>query len=159
MQASWHFFLTSSLLRCFAPELGGGDPRILTSFLGPSSLQGFITWYSTDQVPEGAEVCSLEVQGSELPVHPPRYPKDLELHHFMVTAAKAALKLHISHQPLLVSENKVQSSTSPCGPLYHLEKEVIINAFQQPPGLLMPSCIVPSTDTMVAEVPHEDQGL
>jgi len=26
MQASWHFCLTSSLLGCFGPELGGGSP-------------------------------------------------------------------------------------------------------------------------------------
>ncbi|GAB0209364.1 cAMP-dependent protein kinase inhibitor alpha [Grus japonensis] len=29
-------------------------------------------------------------------------PEDLELHHFMVTAAKATLELHIPYQPLLV---------------------------------------------------------
>jgi len=83
--------------------------------------------------------------------------KDLELHHFMVTAAKAALDLHVSHQSLLVDENKVQHSTSLCWISYHLEKEAIINAFQEPPGLLMPCCVVP-TDIIVAEVPHEDQA-
>ncbi|KAF1477619.1 FERM domain-containing protein 3, partial [Megadyptes antipodes antipodes] len=90
------------------------------------------------QIPEEAKVCSPEVQGSELAVCSPRCPKDLELHHFMVTAAQAALELHIPHQPLLVGENKVQHSTSPCWLLYHLEKEVTISAFQEPPGLLMP---------------------
>ncbi|KAK4832092.1 hypothetical protein QYF61_020707 [Mycteria americana] len=120
---------------------------------------GFIPWYSTKQIPEEVKVCSPEVQGSELALHPPQCPKDLELHHFMVTAAKAALELHIAHQPLLVGENKVQHSTSPHWLLYHLEKEVIINTFQAPPGLLMPCCVVPPTDIRVVEVPHEDQGL
>ncbi|KAK4819332.1 hypothetical protein QYF61_001165 [Mycteria americana] len=61
--------------------------------------------------------------------------------------------------PSLVGENKVQHSTSPPWLLYHLEKEVIINTFQEPPGLLMPCCVVPPTDIGVVEVPHEDQGL
>ncbi|KAK4832975.1 hypothetical protein QYF61_026801 [Mycteria americana] len=87
---------------------------------------GFIPWYSTKQIPEEAEVCSPEVQGSELAAHPPRCSKDLERHHFVVPAVKAALELHIPHQPLLVGENKVQHSTSPCCLLCHLEKEVII---------------------------------
>jgi len=47
-----------------------------------------------------------------------------------------------SHQHLLVGENKVQHSTSPHGLLYHLEKEVITNAVQNPPGSLMPCCVV-----------------
>jgi len=81
------------------------------AFLGPSSLQGFVPWYSTKHIPEEAKVCSPEIQGSELALRP-RCPKDPELHHFMVTAAKAALELHIPHQPLLVGENKVQHSPS-----------------------------------------------
>ncbi|KAK4825309.1 hypothetical protein QYF61_026828 [Mycteria americana] len=59
---------------------------------------------------------------------------------------KAALELHIPHQPLLVGENKVQHSTSPRWLLGHLEEEVTISAFQEPPGLLMPCCVVPPTD-------------
>lgn len=48
---------------------------------------------STKQIPEEAEVYSPEVQGSELAVRPPRYPRDPELHHFMVTPAKVALEI------------------------------------------------------------------
>ena len=103
--------------------------------MGPSSLQGFVSWYSTQQVPEAAIVCSPEVQGSELAVRPPHCPKDLEFHHFMVSAAKSALELHISHQTLLVDENKVQHRTSLYGLLCHLEKEVIINVVEEPPGI------------------------
>jgi len=40
-----------------------------------------------------------------------------------------------------------------------LEKEVIINAVQEPPGLLMPCCVVPPTDIGMVEVLHEDQDL
>ncbi|KAK4824261.1 hypothetical protein QYF61_012527 [Mycteria americana] len=110
-----------------------------------AQVQGSILRYSTKQIPEEAKVCSPEVQGSELAVHPPWCPKDLELHCFMVTVAKAALELHIPHQPLLVGQNKVQHSTSPHWLLCHLEKEVI-NTFQELPGLLMPCCVVPTTD-------------
>jgi len=52
----------------------------------------------------------------------------------MVTAAKAALELHIPHQPLLFGANKVQHSTSPRGLLYHLEDEVITTTLQEPPA-------------------------
>jgi len=45
------------------------------------------------------------------------------------------------------------------GSYINLEKEVIINALQQPPVLLMPCCVVPPTDTSVVEVTCEDQGL
>jgi len=85
----------------------------------------FIPRYSTEQVPEEDEVCSPEAQDSELAVRPPLFPKDLDLHHCMVTAAKAAVELHIPHQTLLVREKEVQHSISPCGLLYHLEKAVI----------------------------------
>ncbi|KAM9634999.1 uncharacterized protein ACIBXB_015978 [Morphnus guianensis] len=121
--------------------------------------KGCIPWYSTKQIPEEAKLCSPEVQGSELAVRPPRHPKDLELHHFMVTEAKAALELHIPHQPLLVGENKVQHSPSPRWLLHHLEKEFPISAFQEPPGLLMPCRVVPPTDIRVVEVPREDQSM
>ncbi|KAK4821803.1 hypothetical protein QYF61_003832 [Mycteria americana] len=120
---------------------------------------GFLPGYSTKQMPEEAKACSPDVQGSELAVRPPRCPKDLVLHHFMVTAAKAALELHIPHRRLLVGENKVQHSTSPCWLLSPWEKEVIISAFEEPPGLLMPCCVVPPRDIGVVEVPHEEEGL
>lgn len=35
MQAPWHFYLTSSLQVCIAPQLGEGNPWILDSFLVP----------------------------------------------------------------------------------------------------------------------------
>lgn len=35
-------------------------------FTGPSSLQGFISWCSTVQIPEEAKVCSPELQGVTL---------------------------------------------------------------------------------------------
>ncbi|CAM9299861.1 unnamed protein product [Bubo scandiacus] len=77
----------------------------------------------------------------------------------MITAAKAALEPHTPHQLLLVDENKVQHSTSPHWLLYDLAKEVVINTFQEPPGLLVPCCVVSPTDIRVAEVPHEDQDF
>ena len=59
----------------------------------------------------------------------------------------------------LVGENKVQHRTSPCGLLCHLEGEVVIKAFQEPTGLLVPCRVVPPTDVGVVQVPHEDQGF
>jgi len=40
-----------------------------------------------------------------------------------------------------------------------LEKEVTINAVQEPPGLLKPCCAVPPTDIAVVEVPSWGPGL
>jgi len=37
--------------------------------------------------------------------------------------------------------------------------EAIINAVQEPPGLLMLCCVAPPTDIGVVDVLHEDQGL
>lgn len=91
-------------------------------------------------------------------MHAPHYPKDLELHCFVVTAAQASLELHVPHHPLLVGENKIQHSTSPCWLICHLEKEVS-SAFQEPAGLSMSCCVIIPTDTVLYEVPHEDQGL
>ncbi|KAM6306894.1 erbin-like [Podargus strigoides] len=56
-------------------------------------------------------------------------------------------------------ENKVQHGTPSRQFLYHLEKEAVINAFQESPGLLAPRCAVLPTDIWVIEVSHEDQGL
>lgn len=64
------------------------------------------------QLPEGAKVCSPEVQGRRVCECHPHFPRDLELCHPMVTAAQPALELHIPHQPLLAGESKVQHSTS-----------------------------------------------
>lgn len=83
----------------------------------------------------------------------------LELHHFMVTAANAALQILIPHQILLGVENRVQQSTSPRWLLYHLEKKAIINTFQEPPRMLMPCCVVPPTDIGLVEVLSGNQGL
>lgn len=54
-------------------------------------------------------------------MHPLGHPKDLDLHHFVVTAAKAALELHVTHRPLFAGEDKVQHSTFSQGFLYHLK--------------------------------------
>ncbi|KAJ7420178.1 hypothetical protein BTVI_22529 [Pitangus sulphuratus] len=55
---------------------------------------------------------------------------------------------------------RTRSSTTPLYWLqYHLEKEVIVNTFQEHPGELMPCCVFPLIDIRVFEVPHEDQGL
>lgn len=70
-----------------------------------------------------------------------------------------SVNMLIPHQPLSVAENKVQHSPSPHWFLYCLEKEVIINAFQEPPGFLVPCCVVPPTDIGGVVDPHEDQNL
>lgn len=127
----------------------GGDPWI--SFLGPLFQQGLclMILYLADPW-EGQNLLSWspELQASYAPPH---YPKDLELHHVTVKVAEAK-DLHIPQKPQ-GTKHKVLHSTSPCWLLYHLEKEVIISAFQKPPGLLMSFCAVPPAGIRVVEIP------
>lgn len=106
-----------------------------------SSLQGFVPLYSMKQMPE--ESVLLNPRAVSLLCS--RYAA-LRIHHFVITTAKAALELCIPHQPFLVGENMVQHNTS-CLLLSHLEKGVIVNAFQEPSGLLMSFCVVLPTDS------------
>ena len=103
MEASWCFCLISSL--CWNESLLRLEEEILQyypAFLGPSSLQGFVPWYSTEQITEEAKVFYPEVQGSKLAVSPSCCPNGLELHHFMGTVAKSAFELHIPTSPSLL---------------------------------------------------------
>lgn len=89
----------------------------------------------------------------ELPVCSLCCPEDFKLHYLMVTAAKAALGLHIPHHTLLVGGHKVQHSTSP-----HSEKEVT-SAFQEASGLPLPYVLALQQIIGVVKVPHEAQDL
>lgn len=151
-------FQTSSLLRCITSKLRGSYPWIWTIFLGPVSLQGFISQHSTKQISEEAKACSPEFQGCELAVCLPQCPKDLAL-PVLVTAAKVTLNLFIGNQILLSVGTKVQHSTSSHWFLYYLKKKFIMNALYTSPELLMPYCIVFLRDTGVAEIPYKDQSL
>ncbi|KAJ7405384.1 hypothetical protein BTVI_69191 [Pitangus sulphuratus] len=122
-----------------------------------AQVQGIIPWYSTQKIPEEAKVSSRDVQVSELAVSPLTGLRIFELlthGHCSEGCPKD------SHFPpaLLFGKNKAQCSTFPHLLLCHLEKE-IISAFQEPPGFLMPCCVVPPMDIGVVEVPYEDQGL
>ena len=83
---------------------------------------------------------------NELAVGLPHCPKDLGLHHFTAAAAKAVLQIHVPPKALFVGKNEILHSISPCWILYHLEKEVIIKAFQESPGLPTPCCVFPPRD-------------
>lgn len=111
-----------------------------------SSLQGFTPWYSTKQIPEEAKAYSPEVQGSELAECRFCCPKDLELHNFMITEAKAALEIYVSDHSPCIGENTVQHSSSPHLVLCLLENEVIMNVFQDLSELLMLCCVVLSME-------------
>ena len=58
------------------------------------------------QFPEKVKICSPEVQSSKVGVHPLQCPKDLQHYHSVVSAAKAALEIHITHQLLFIGEDK-----------------------------------------------------
>jgi len=40
-----------------------------------------------------------------------------------------------------------------------LDQEIVLDALQEPPELLVSGCGVPPADIRVGEVPSEDQGL
>lgn len=86
-------------------------------------------------------------------------PYGFELHHSMVTTAKAALELYNTHQSLLFGGDMVQHTTFPRGFLYYLEEEVIINTFQEALRFLVHCYVVHPTDIGVVEVPYEDHVL
>ncbi|KAK4832374.1 hypothetical protein QYF61_022229 [Mycteria americana] len=90
-----------------------------------TTCQGFIPWYSTKQIPEEAKVCSPEAQGSELAVHPPQCPKDLELHSFMVTAAKAALPCLLAELHALQLVIDIEGDTPSLSPLPVLPRDPV----------------------------------
>ena len=98
---------------------------------------------------------SPEVQGCELAFYISFSLQFPELYHLMVTAAEDAFDLHIATEPLLVGKCEVQQNTS-YWLLYHLEEEVVINAFQEPPGFLVSCYVVAPADIGVVEVSHED---
>lgn len=64
----------------------------------------------------------------------------------MLIATKVTFDLHIPNEPFIVAEFEVQPSTSPCWLLCHLAEEVVIEALQEPPGLLI-LCDSPSQET------------
>lgn len=80
--------MASSLLACIAPESGKCEPCILASFLWP---------YSLKKIPEEAKSALLK---SSVVSFPCCCLKELELHYFMVTTARATLEFHIPHQAL-----------------------------------------------------------
>ncbi|KAM6111527.1 arrestin domain-containing protein 3-like [Phoenicopterus ruber ruber] len=73
--------------------------------------------------------------------------------------SKAAFDLNILNEPLIAGECEVQQSTSPYWRLYLFGQDLVIDALQEPPVLLMSCCVVPSADIGMTQVPQEDQGL
>lgn len=65
------------------------------------SLQGYIPWDSSKQVPEQAKICFPEVQGLMRFCHGIS-SHDPELHHLTVCATEAAPRFHLHLQFLLV---------------------------------------------------------
>ncbi|PKU46004.1 dual specificity protein phosphatase cdc14b-like [Limosa lapponica baueri] len=91
-------------------------------------------------MPKSANFTNMNIGlDRELAFHLPSCPQDLDL---MVTIAMAAFDLHNPNKPLIVDAYEVQQNTSPGWLFCHLEDEVI-NALQEPPGLLVPCCVAP----------------
>lgn len=81
-----------------------------------------------------------------------------EVRHFMFIAAKASPLGFTFPTTLLV---RMRSSITTLFVVFFINwrKEIIINAFQEAPGLSVSCCVIPLTGVRVVEVPHENQGL
>lgn len=103
----------------------------------PSSLQGFIPWHFTKQIPEVAKVSSPEAQGRQVAPRPPSCTE--VLNSTIPWSLQPRLCLSFTF-PIILSyaENKVQPNTSRNRLPYALEQEVL-----SPPALLMTSFVVP----------------
>lgn len=122
--------LTSSSLGYVVPALEGGYPSISASLFG--SLFALSHGKSMKSRAVNS-LCTLLIA----------------LRVFMATAAQAYLDCHIPLQSFSVGENKFQHSTSPVWFLYDLEKDLVISALQEPPGLSVPCYILSPPDTGV----------
>ena len=58
----------------------------------------------------------------------------------MVTTALAVSNSDVTNQFSCVGEQKVQYCILPGGAVYYLAQEVILNTFQEPPGLPIAHC-------------------
>ena len=109
------------------------------AFLGPSCLRCLMPGDSSKQTLEEARVCCPEGRGCE--PTPPR-PQHPQLRHVVVAGAQAAFELHIPKEPkLLVGEEELQRSPSPCWLLCHLEEAIVINALRSFLGFLRPAVL------------------
>lgn len=132
---SWNFWLSFYSLRWNNLECVGDKLLIVIIFLISlsSSASSHSIFITSLKRPKSAFLMSRVLT---LFFHSP-CPWDPEFHHLMVTAGwpehKAVFDLHIPNMPLLGEQ-----CTSPNWllSLGGLEKEVTINALQEPPGLL-----------------------
>lgn len=85
--------------------------------------------------PWGGLLRCPEVHGCSLTCCSAFSSSDTELHNFIVTTAKAALILCISNKTFPVCYNEVKQHTIPCGTVHRLCQELVLNTFQEHPGL------------------------
>lgn len=106
----------------------------------PSSLQAYSPRHTLKLAPEGTNVCFPEVQACNPNFCGALSSQDPELGYLMVIAVKVASNLYIPDQFLLVCKYEAQWSASTFLVLDHLCQEVIINALQKAPRLLVLCC-------------------
>lgn len=154
MQAFWSFWWTSSLLGCSAPEVGVGDPWILQN-VSFSSLQDLILQHATKQIPKRPKPTSLKPRAMSLFITISASLRILNSSISWSLQPRLPLTFTFPIKPFFVGKTEVQQSESLHWLLYCLEKDVIINTFQE---LLMPCCVV-LTDIQVAEIPHKAANI
>ena len=85
---------------------------------------------------------SPEVQDCDSTYCPASSTQAPELHHLLVTEAKAAPSLHILNWSFFVCQYKIQQHISPHWLLHHLYQKVFVNALQEPPRLCVDYAIL-----------------
>ena len=99
--------------------------------------------------PWTGKFCSPKDQGCDLAICLVPFSQASELHCLMVTSVMAAPDLNSPNHFIFVCKYVAQQTTLPHRLLKHLCEEVSINAFQKPPGFLVPCCVVLPADTGV----------
>ena len=111
------------------------------TFLDSSSLQSCNPWDSS------------EAQGCDPGFSPAPSAQDPELLRLLSLATKAAPYLHILYKSLLVYKYQDQQSVSPCRLLNLVCQEVLTDALQKPPEMLVVYWVVPPPDIRVVKEP------
>ena len=76
----------------------------------------------------------------------------------MVTTAQAASNLNVSNAFLFTTEHQVQQGFTSVRSIYYLDQEVVLDRFQESPGLSATHHATIPADIWVLEIPHQDKS-
>jgi len=112
-----------------------------------------------DSFLEELEVCFPKIQGPDF-THPlTLIPQDCKLHQRVIAAAQAVFILDVTNELACVGDQQVQYCIRSGRAVYHLAEEVILNGFQQFPGLPTARRAPFPADVGMVEATQQDESL